>query len=543
MAKRVQPEATRISFRAKGFVPKVIKLDADTDPGPLHVVLETGRSLHLRVVDQAGQPLPKARVVADLPSTVPAVLASTDAEGKATIQVGQTEPLEHRVEAAGFKPASVAAPSTDGEERTIALAREAGVAVSGAVTDATTGQPVPAFRAVCGTFFLTGPFPTNGTFEPSRFSEDWFKFGGGKFRLEPGHFLGVYSDAKRSGFALKFEADGYAPVLSRVIQADEGELQLDVALVPAQTIQVTVLNPNGRPATDAEVGLVQSMIGIHITREHHLSITLGAGLLRPDAQGVFALPPDDSIKRVIAINSWGFAAASPAALAREPILQLQPFGRVEGQWLRANQPAAGREVTLGIDGGGYVLDCSATTDSEGRFAIPQVPPGKYWVMSNARGQDGSYTSHQLAEVEVRPGEISTVTSGGYVVNVRVRWAPDLAPGNGTRVGVWMQTPAPEPPPAITRDPQALTQWSMLPEVQAQLQAVRRCDFVEGADGSWTAEGVQAGVSYMLEAVAAAEGGTNGSPPIGWGRMPVTIPAEPAMGSIDAGEVVLQSVKP
>ena len=88
VAKCDQPEATRISFRAKGFVPKVMKLDANTDPSPLHVVLETGRSLHLRVVDQSGQPVAKARIVAELPDTAPAVLASTDAEGKATIQVG-----------------------------------------------------------------------------------------------------------------------------------------------------------------------------------------------------------------------------------------------------------------------------------------------------------------------------------------------------------------------------------------------------------------------------------------------------------------------
>ena len=179
---------------------------------------------------------------------------------------------------------------------------------------------------------------------------------------------------------LKFEAEGYAPALSRVIRADEGEVRLDVALVPAPTVQVTVLNPNGRPATDAEVGLVRPGLSLQITRERHLSIMLGTGLLRPDAQGVFALEPDDSIKQVIAINSWGFAAATPADLSRSPVLQLQPFGRVEGQWLVANQPAAGREVALGMtwsDGGGYVLDCQTTTDSEGRFAMPQVPAGKY----------------------------------------------------------------------------------------------------------------------------------------------------------------------
>ncbi len=549
VAKRVQPDATRISFTAKGFVPKVIKLQANTDPSPLHVVLEKGRTLRLRVVDQDGKPVAKARVVADLPETAPATLASTDAEGKATIQVGQTEPLEHRIEAAGFKSASVAAPVTDGEECTITLARETAVTVSGTVTDATTGQPLPAFRVICGTPLITYGYPllsTNVAFEASIFSEDWVKFGGGKFQLKPRHFLAHYSEIERSGFMLKFEADGHAPVLSRVIRANEGEVRFDVALMPAQTVQVRVLNPNGRPATEAEVGLVRPVIGIQITRERHLRIMNGTGLLPLDARGTFALPPDDSIKQVIAINSRGFAAATPAALAREPVLQLQPFGRVEGQWLLAGQPAAGREVTLGTtttDGSGYTLDCSTTTDSEGRFAIPRVPAGQYLLFRNVPSGDRGYTSQQVADVEVRPGETSYVTPGGYVVSVRLRWPADFTPGKGTQVRAFMHTPAPKPPAGIIRDPQALSQWSLSPEVQAQMRTVRRCDFVQGADGSWTAEGAQAGTSYVLQATAGSEAATNRPPAlIAYGQKSVTVPAEPATGSLDAGELVLERAK-
>jgi hypothetical protein len=480
------------------------------------------------------------------------VLASTDAEGKATVQAGQAEPTGLRIEAAGFKPASVLAPGAEGEERTIALIREAGVAVSGTVTDAATGKPVPAFRVVCGTLLVTGPLATNGAFAPSPSSEDWLKLGGGKFRLAPGHFLDRNGDAKTGGFVLKFEADGYAPVLSRVIRADEGEVQLEVALVPAETVRVTVLNLNGRPALDAEIGLVRPGLGIQVTRERHLSVMRATGLLQADGQGAFSLPPDGSIGQVIAINPHGFAAATPAALAREPILRLQPFGGVEGRWLVGDHPAAGRELVLGMagtDGGGYTLDCSTTTDSEGRFIIPQVPAGKYQLMWNAalgpgwKGLEGkSLTlSKPVADVEVRPGETSPVTFGGYVVTVRLRWPADYAPSKSTRVGVSMHRPVPEPPAAIIQDPQALAQWTMSSGVQAKLQAVLRADFVEGAGGSWTAEGVQAGASYLLEVMGQAEAATNGSLPVVYGRMPVTIPAEPSNGQFDAGELVLQGV--
>jgi RNA polymerase sigma factor (sigma-70 family) len=548
MAKRVQPEATRVSFNAKGFVPRVIKLEANTDPGPLQVVLETGRSLHLRVVDPEGRPVSGGKILAKLPDTVAATLASTDAEGKATVQVGQAEPLEYRVEAAGFKSVSVAAPGADGEERTIVLAREAGIAVSGTVTDATTGQPVRAFRVVCGAGLLTGPSATNVTFEPSHVSEDWFKFGNGKFRLEPNHYLGVYSDVHRRGFMLRFEADGYAPVLSRAIHTDEGEVQLHVALVPAQTVQVTVLNPNGRPAADAEVGLLRAGSGIQITRERHLENRLGAEILAVDSKGAFPLPPDESVKQVIAVNSFGFAAASTAELAREPVLQLRPFGRVEGQWLVGNKSAAGRELTLGltpIAGAAYTLDCLAKTDSEGRFAIQQVPAGNYQLMRYIPvGGQGVSTLQHLADVEVRPGETTNVTPCGYEVSVRVRWPEGLARSKSTVLGVSLITPATppvlRPPPEIASDPQALAQWLQSPEVGAITKINRDYELFEDPDGTWTAEGVQAGADYALQATIMDEATTNASPLLAYGRALVTIPVAPATGSIDAGELVLQS---
>ena len=71
---------------------------------------------------------------------------------------------------------------------------------------------------------------------------------------------------------------------------------------------------------------------------------------------------------------------------------------------------------------------------------------------------------------------------------------------------------------------------------------RRYDFVEGADGSWLAESVQAGLDYTLEANAWDESATNGAPVIAEGELPVSVPAAPATGSMDAGEVVLRAVE-
>jgi hypothetical protein len=173
--------------------------------------------------------------------------------------------------------------------------------------------------------------------------------------------------------------------------------------------------------------------------------------------------------------------------------------------------------------------------------MPLVPAGKYQLLRNVRREDSSYTSQPLASVEVRPSETSTVNLGGYVVSVRLRWPADLAPDENTRVGVVIGTPGPEPPAAIIQDPQALAQWVQSPEVRAMAGNARHYEFVERADGVWTAEGVPAGAAYRLEAWARDKAATNGVPPIAYGRMSVTVPAQPVTGTLDAGELVLQKV--
>ena len=108
----------------------------------------------------------------------------------------------------------------------------------------------------------------------------------------------------------------------------------------------------------------------------------------------------------------------------------------------------------------------------------------------------------------------------------------------------MHTPGPEPPALIMHDSQALAQWAQSPEIQARMHDVRDYEFVEGADGVWTADGVMPGTNYVLESTAVEVAATNGLPPfMAYGQMSVTIPAEPPTGQFDAGELILQRAKP
>ena len=69
------------------------------------------------------------------------------------------------------------------------------------------------------------------------------------------------------------------------------------------------------------------------------------------------------------------------------------------------------------------------------------------------------------------------------------------------------------------------------------------EFVPGPDDLWTAEAVPTG-TYTLEAMVGDEGAADGPPSIlAYGRMSVTIPADPPSGRFDAGELVLRRVTP
>src|ERR1035441_2598384 len=125
-----------------------------------------------------------------------------------------------RVEASGYA-LTEAEVTGDGQEHLIKLTKE--TVLSGTVTDATTGQPVRQFRVICGTPHFGNPFSTNASFAPSPMSEDWLKFRNGKFRLAMKNFLDHTGDVQERGFLIKFEADGYAPCVSRLIRSRSEE--------------------------------------------------------------------------------------------------------------------------------------------------------------------------------------------------------------------------------------------------------------------------------------------------------------------------------
>ena len=156
-------------------------------------------------------------------------------------------------------------------EQTIALDPE--LVISGRVTDASTGRPVPAFQLV------------QGLASPNNPRVIWLM--GDKARFIDGRYSIRHTDPQE-GYAVRIEAAGYNPADSRVFKPDKGASSFDFVLTrsePTDLLTGTVVRADGQPAAGVEVALA--------TREHPLLFeTEHAGFGRGNGMSFAKTGPD-----------------------------------------------------------------------------------------------------------------------------------------------------------------------------------------------------------------------------------------------------------
>ncbi len=268
---------------------------------------------------------------------------TTGPQGRVWLTNAPDTDMKLSVSATGFL-GSRATIHPDGEEHVITL--QNALVVHGVVYDDATGRRIPKFRIVRG---MQQVNPLDGTTNVMWSSIDrfWLDFSGGAYTNT--FEEGVVPGTSNSGNVLKFMADGYAPFVTHVIGGNEGNVELNVSLHRAPAITVTVYKPNGQLAALTDVGLVYPGAHLNLTQggfSHEYYIHAGGSLLRTGVSGTFSLQPDNSITRVVVASPDGYGEATPAALAANPTLQMQPWGRLEATTYNQGRPIGGREYGL-----------------------------------------------------------------------------------------------------------------------------------------------------------------------------------------------------
>jgi hypothetical protein len=314
-----------------------------------------------------------------------------------------------------------------------------------------------------------------------------------------------------------------------------------------------VLQPDGQPAVNADVGLVSPGAQLRLLPSgfNRQSGAYGRTLFNTDANGRVSLHPDETVRKIVAVHAAGYAEATPAMLQAEPTLRLKSWGRIEGTYWASGQPAAQRELKPEFIDGTHrdmAFDFQAfrvTTDAQGRFAFAKVPPVRLQLLrlipSPAPDGSKSWGQNSLIEVVVRPGETTQVELGksDRTVVLRLRWPDGWQLQPGWRVGALICTPVPLPSRELRTNQPALWQWQRRPENQAASASARFFPLKEAGDGSWKAEEVAPG-NYVVRAFV-----SDTNVPVGGDALrarfeaPAMVAEDSSGGELDLGELPLQ----
>lgn len=494
-----------LTAHAMGFAGQTIPFEITTNTAPVEIVLGAGRNLKLRVVDERGAPVAKAQVINESARKTAQVDFSgyTDAAGELVWSNAPMTNLFLSVYAERLGFADLHDEQIDAVETEHTFAFRRALVVFGTVLDDESGERIPRFSVTAG-------HPKNtvdGDWIPFWTSMRRFtvQYAGGEYRRVLNE--SVHRDGENA-FVFRFQAEGFAPFVSRRIAASEGQTRLDVRLRRARWEEITVLKPDGSPAAFAEIGTVTRGARLLFTPPTLRAETGREGTRRVSANGTIRLLiNDDSSEDLVCVHESGYAEVKRSALAGSAQIQLAAWGRIDGSYFRHGKPMAGALLTLkhlrtDPQALAFGYDYQSRADAAGHFVIEKAPPGRWGFaeIKVSKQSNGSLSRglQMLGEIEVRSGETVTNNIGTVVCRIATRVT---LPGDGTlhkdhRLFVTLHTPMPEAPLEILRDEAEFSKWSRALERQSVLAAARHYMFNQQPDGTFLAEDVPPG-SYTL----------------------------------------------
>jgi RNA polymerase sigma factor (sigma-70 family) len=485
-----------ITITAPGFAPERLAVNVANDSKPVTVRLKPSALLRVRVVDEHGNGMPgvDVRLQGWRGNNTLEWGGATDNDGRISWDSAPVDQLNMFAGKQGYFYSRQNLMTADGEEHVIKMHKE--LTVSGWALDAATGQAITDFKAVPGADRLELAHGTNGQYS-------------------------VIFHELNPPLQVTIEADGYEPLISEPISGDTNQVVWNAQLKkldPSQAVTGTILFPDGTPAVGAQVALCTRQGGVTVGRGKFINYGDGDSAVKnADDQGRFSFAPDNTVSVVVAIHPRGYASVNLNHAARPLVIQLQPWGRIEGSLKLRTESNAKREVVLGkvnygsLAGAGVSFDFKSftvTTDGDGNFVFDQAPPGDANLYMSAGL--GIPFSHQTpvqvpagGTVQAQIGGTGAVVKGHFVLSDPTRtinWTKQLwAATVGTKL----------PPLAVPRDltPQKRVEWvrafNASDAGMARARASRTFPVNVSDDGSFSVEGVPSG-DYLLNASFAKE---------------------------------------
>ncbi len=429
--------STVVTVQAEGFAPQLREVRVDERLEPLMFRLEHGAVLRLRVKDVQGNPIAGAFVYGHTwrrYNTI-SLRGETDADGRFAWRSAPRDVVVYDIGKKGFMARRKLPLIASEREQVITL--NSRLVITGRVTDAATGQPLPKCLLIQGVGF-------QGSDQIS-----WSR--NAATEVHGGQYTAAF-DEPQDTLYVQIEALGYKPAVSRAFRPDEGSQSLDFALERAELLSGVVLLPDGKPADGVDVVLATEADQVLFDGGRFESRT-SAPRVKTGPDGRFAFTATKEKFRLVALGDAGYVEASPEAFAKSEKLVLEPWGRIEGQVIAGRRPKANETISYSPERPIplfhhqiFTYQYETRTDDDGRFVFDRVVPGPGRVTRVIVTDYGRFSQHMSCggqAVDIRPGQTTKVRVGGEGRPVIGRVVLDGTPGVPIE---WTQNP----PAGMTR---------------------------------------------------------------------------------------------
>jgi len=352
-----------LTVQAKGFAPQRQELPSQKNLAPVQFVLQPAVLLVGRVVDSAGHPVEGVYVAAERWNRYRTVRWSskTDAQGTFVWDSAPADAIEIRIEKDGYRQI-VQDVVADGQKHPFILVRP--MTIRGSVTDSQTGQPISRFRLTPG---LGGARGGLAKWQPSDDWARWFTDGRYSFTF----------DADAEAYGVRIEAEGYAPVESRFVDANETGATIDIVLTKGEGPSGYVFDTEARPVAGARVFWARyaNIQNGQVSNADSLAHTTTG------SDGRFVFPADNRTDPLFALCDQGMGIVSWEEFTKTGAITLLAWARVQGDLRIGRQPGIGRTLQLiwynRLIPGNFTTRGETTTDENGRFVFERVFPGDF----------------------------------------------------------------------------------------------------------------------------------------------------------------------
>lgn len=465
-----EPEMARILVFAKGRATDMQQVHVAEGMGPVDFKMKPGGKVRIRVIDEKGNPVPKARIFfqswrgSHSYSEFGHINQYADKNGVWEWNEAPLDAFVADICRTGGMQLSMQSIVARDEEYVFRPPPE--LQITGTVVDAETKEPIKKFRVIPG-WRDSRPFWSRG---------EAFDANNGKFQRKESY--------PRTMHLIRVEADGYQAASSRDIKSDEGQVALSFELKKGKSIATTITDPDGAPATKATVAIGIEGSQIQIQNGDLNNSSTYCVKLATDEAGKVKIPPQDSSFHLVITHTKGYAHVEANADTVPETIQLQPWARLEGT-LRIGKDASsqtrlclypqGLNVFGNNNGPNIHSSYDATTDKDGHFKFDRVVPGearigKEFYMMADQGAP-KVTSAAQTPVTLVSGETTKIDLGGTGRAVIGKFVPPenfegKIKWNFVSISVQPHYPVPQAPnppkiPAeVQNDPAKMAAWML-----------------------------------------------------------------------------------